>query len=131
MLGTAKKFAVFAVLAAWLASSGLTWDILQVVAWANMSRANAANLSTSEAIGKTLSDKPCSLCEVVQTARSATEQTPVDKSDILKAKIKYDFNYGSGFYLTLPEVYGTIFQRDQGIYSWRLTEEVPVPPPKV
>ena len=131
MLSIAKRFAVWAVLAAWLASSGLTWDFLQVVAWANMSRTNATSLSTSEAISKTLSDKPCSLCKVVQKARSATEQTPVDRSDVLKAKIKYDYNYGDGLYLSLPESYGTIFQRDLEIHSWRLTEEVPVPPPKV
>ena len=131
MLVNAKRFVVWAVLAAWLASSGLTWDLLQLVAWTNMSRANAITLSTSEAIKKTLSDKPCSLCKVVQKARSATEQTPVDKSDILKAKTKYDFNYGNGIYLNLPEAYGFISHRDPGVYSGQIAEEVPLPPPKV
>ena len=131
MLNTTKRFAVWAVLAAWLASSGLTWDLLQVVAWVNMSRTNAIYLSTSEAITKTLSDKPCPLCKVVEKGRKTTEQVPVDKSDVLKAKIKYDFNHGGGVYLILPESYAVIFQRDRGISSRQLAQEVPVPPPKV
>ena len=131
MLNTIKRFAVWAVLAAWFASSGLTWDLLQVFAWVNMSRTNAIHLSTSEAITKTLTDKPCSLCKVVEKGRKTTEQAPVGKSEVLKAKIKYDFNQGDSVYLTLPESYGIILQRDQGFNTWRLTEEVPVPPPKV
>ena len=130
MFAKAKHFIVWGVLAAWLASSGLTWDLLQVVAWVNMSRVNATTLTTSEAINKTLKDKPCSLCKVVQKARSASEQVPLDKGDILKAKIKYDFNFDEGTYLILPKEYGFISQRDPRVYFSQRAEEVPLPPPK-
>ena len=131
MFAKAKHFIVWGVLAAWLASSGLTLDLLQVVAWVNMSRINATTLSTTEAINKTLKDKPCSLCKVVQKARSASEQVPLDKGDALKAKIKYDFNFAQGAYLALPKDYDFISQRNPEVYSGQLAEEVPVPPPKV
>ena len=121
----------WAALAAWLASSGLSWDLLQVVAWANMSRVNAVSLSTDQAIRKALNDKPCPLCLASQKGREASEQSPVSKSESLKVKAKYDFAMDDGVVLPLPYLISAQYVGGPDVKPRQLSREVPVPPPKV
>ena len=75
-------------LVAWLAASGLSWDLLQVVAWTKMSVENAAQRSVGAAVTKALADAPCAMCKVAQDGRKQSEQQPLAKEDAAKAKAK-------------------------------------------
>ena len=73
---------------AWLSASGLSWDALQVFAWAKMSVDNARDASVVAAVGKTLADAPCPLCRAAQEGRKQSEQSPPAGQDLAKAKVK-------------------------------------------
>ncbi|MEY5005145.1 MAG: hypothetical protein RI969_233 [Verrucomicrobiota bacterium] len=117
-------------LVAWLAASGLSWDLLQVVAWTKMSVENASHRSVGAAVTKALADAPCAMCKVAQDGRKQSEQQPLAKDDSAKAKAKAD---------TSVDVLGVIGVQDfQGrAHAWPSDEvgltragEVPVPPPR-
>jgi hypothetical protein len=117
-------------LVAWLAASGLSWDLLQVVAWTKMSVENAAQRSVGAAVTKALADAPCAMCKVAQDGRKQSEQQPLAKDDSAKAKAKAD---------TSVDVLAVIGAQDfQGRpHGWPTDEvgliragEVPVPPPR-
>ena len=75
-------------LCAWLSASGLSWDALQVFAWAKMSVDNARDASVVAAVGKTLADAPCPLCRAAQEGRKQSEQSPPAGQEPAKAKVK-------------------------------------------
>jgi hypothetical protein len=109
-------------LVAWLAASGLSWDLLQVE--------NAAQRSVGAAVTKALADAPCAMCKVAQDGRKQSEQQPLAKEDAAKAKAKAD---------TSVDVLAVIGAQDfQGrAHAWPTDEvgliragEVPVPPPR-
>ena len=50
----------WAALVAWLAASGVSADLLQVFAYANMAAANAKTMTASAAVAKAMEDAPCS-----------------------------------------------------------------------
>lgn len=77
-------------LVAWLAASGLSWDLLQVVAWTKMSVDNATQLTAAAAVSKTLEDAPCPLCKAAQEGRKKSEQAPLAKDEVAKVKAKAD-----------------------------------------
>lgn len=117
-------------LVAWLAASGLSWDLLQVVAWTKMSVENAGQRSVGAAVTKALADAPCAMCKVAQDGRKQSEQQPLAKDDSAKAKAKAD---------TSVDVLTVIGAHDfQGrAHAWPSDEvglsrvgEVPVPPPR-
>jgi hypothetical protein len=115
---------------AWLAASGLSWDLLQVVAWTKMSVENAAERSVGAAVTKALADAPCAMCKAAQSGRKQSEQQPLAKEDPAKGKAKAD---------TSCEVLAVSGLQDfQGRpHGWPTDEvglaracEVPVPPPR-
>lgn len=117
-------------LVAWLAASGLSWDLLQVVAWTKMSVENASHRSVGAAVTKALADAPCAMCKVAQDGRKQSEQQPLAKDDSAKAKTKAD---------TSVDVLAVVGAQDfQGqAHAWPSDEvglirvgEVPVPPPR-
>ena len=121
----------WAALVAWLAASGLSADLLQVFAYANMAADNARSMSAAAAVTKAMADAPCAMCKVAAVARQASEQAPLAKQDAVKAKVKPD---GAVWSVRLPT-------RDLNrVESFRevivlvacpeLICEVPVPPPK-
>lgn len=116
---------------AWLASSGLSWDLLQVVAWINMSKANADSLSVGAAIEKTLQDAPCPLCAAAKKGRDSTDKSPVSKPETLKAKTSTDYAEGYAIFLELPTLSSFSFLALVDAKPETLSREVPVPPPKV
>lgn len=65
---------VSASLAAWLVSTGLAWDGLQLAAWANMARENARTMSADAAVRAAVTGAPCKHCLAVREARRGAEQ---------------------------------------------------------
>ena len=116
---------------AWLAASGVSADLLQVFAYANMAANNAQSMTASAAVAKALEDAPCELCKAAAAARKASEQAPLGKQEAAKSKVKPD---GAVWSVRLPA-------RDLGraesfrevtvsVFCPELICEVPVPPPK-
>ena len=121
----------WAALVAWLAASGVSADLLQVFAYANMAAANAKTMTASAAVAKAMEDAPCAMCKVAASARQAAEQAPLGKQEVAHSKVKPD---GAVWSVRLPT-------RDLGraesfrevtvsVFCPELICEVPVPPPK-
>jgi len=92
-IGVSRRFQrpiAWLALVAWLAASGLSWDLLQVVAWTKMSVENAGQSSVGAAVTKALADAPCAMCKVAQDGRKQSEQQPLAKEGSVKAKAKAD-----------------------------------------
>lgn len=65
---------VAAALAAWLVTTGLAWDGLQLAAWANMARLNARTMSADAAVRAAVTGAPCEHCKAVREAREDAER---------------------------------------------------------
>ena len=121
----------WAALVAWLAASGLSADLLQVFAYANMAADNARSMSAAAAVTKAMADAPCAMCKVAAVARQASEQAPLAKQDAVKAKVKPD---GAVWSVRLPtRDLNRVESFREVIVSVACPElicEVPVPPPK-
>ena len=115
---------------AWLAASGLSWDLLQVVAWTKMSVDNATALTASAAVSKTLEDAPCPLCRAAQEGRKNAEQAPLTKDEVAKAKAKADPVAGEFRLLAAKLFSGRDYARPSDEVSVSRVTEVPVPPPR-
>ena len=118
-------------LVAWLAASGLSWDLLQVVAWTKMSVDNATQLTAAAAVSKTLEDAPCALCKVAQEGRKNSEQAPLTKDEAAKVKAKADPVAGEIHLLAAKLFSGRDHARPSDEVSVSRVAEVPVPPPRV
>ena len=116
---------------AWLAASGLSADLLQVFAYANMAAGNARTMDAGAAVAKAMADAPCAMCKVAAVARQASEQAPLAKQDAVKAKVKPD---GAVWSVRLPtRDLNRVESFREVIVSVDCPElicEVPVPPPK-
>jgi hypothetical protein len=117
-------------LVAWLAASGLSWDLLQVVAWTKMSVDNATQLSPGAAVSKALADAPCALCKVAQDGRKNSEETPLAKDEAAKLKAKADPVTGDIHLLAAKRFSGRDFARPSDEVGVSRVAEVPVPPPR-
>jgi hypothetical protein len=117
-------------LVAWLAASGLTWDLLQVVAWTKMSVDNAAGLTASAAVSKALEDAPCALCKVAQEGRKNAEEAPLAKDEIAKVKAKADSVASEVSLIAGKHFSGRDYARPMDEASFARVSEVPVPPPR-
>jgi hypothetical protein len=115
---------------AWLAASGLTWDLLQVVAWTKMSVDNATQLTAAAAVSKTLEDAPCPLCVAAQEGRKNSEQAPLAKDEIAKLKAKADPVAGDVSLIAGKHFSGRDHARPMDEVSLARVSEVPVPPPR-
>ena len=130
MPGRLRIFVAWAALAAWSAASGLSWDLLQVAAWVNMSAANARTMSAGAAVVKTLTDEACPMCKIAAAGRAKAEQSPLAPPDAAKAKLKTD--------AAMPVLLASSSLLDSVLFrfaseDWSLvtrSREVPVPPPK-
>lgn len=131
MLGRFRIFVAWVAIAAWAMASGLSWDLLQVVAWVNMSATNARMMSPGAAVAKTMTDAPCPLCKVASDGRAQSEQTPLAKQEAVKAKVKVDAALPL---VTLGFTALWAYRLEVGAERWAVItqlREVPVPPPKV
>ena len=118
-------------LAAWLAASGVSADLLQVFAYVNMTAKNAQTMAASAAVAKAMTDAPCAMCKAAAAARQAAEQAPLAKQDAVKAKVKPDGDVWS-VRLSGPELGKAETFREVvvSVFCPELICEVPVPPPK-
>ena len=131
MLRRLRQPFAWLALVAWLAASGLSWDLLQVVAWTKMSVDNASQLTAAAAVSKTLEDAPCPLCKVAQEGRKNSEQAPLSKDEVAKVKAKAD-PASSEIRLVAAKLFsGRDYARPQDEVSMSRVAEVPVPPPRV
>ena len=121
----------WAALVAWLAASGLSADLLQVFAYANMAAGNARTMDAGAAVAKAMADAPCAMCKVAAVARQASEQAPLSKEDAVKAKVKPDGAVWS-FRLPARDLHRVESFREVivSVDCPELICEVPVPPPK-
>jgi len=118
-------------LVAWLAASGLSWDLLQVVAWTKMSVENAAQRSVGAAVTKALADAPCAMCKVAQDGRKQSEQQPLAKDEAVKAKAKADTSVDVLAVIGAHDFQGREHARPTDEIGLTRASEVPVPPPRV
>jgi len=117
-------------LVAWLAASGLSWDLLQVVAWTKMSVDNATQLTAASAVSKTLQDAPCPLCKAAQEGRKNSAQAPLAKDELAKVKAKADPVAGESLLLADKVFSGRDYARPVDERGRSRVAEVPVPPPR-
>jgi hypothetical protein len=125
-----KPFAWLA-LVAWLVASGLSWDLLQVVAWTKMSVENAARRSVGEAVTKALADAPCAMCKVAQDGRKQSEQQPLAKDEAVKAKAKADSSVDVLAVIGAHDFQGREHAWPKDEVGLTRVSEVPVPPPRL
>jgi hypothetical protein len=115
---------------AWLSASGLSWDALQVFAWAKMSVDNAREASLGAAVGKAMTDAPCPLCVAAQEGRKQSEQSPPAGQELAKAKVKAPTTLWELGTLS-PAVVRSGHGRPADVCAEVRPSEVPVPPPRV
>jgi len=128
--GRLRIFVAWAAIAAWSAASGLSWDLLQVAAWVNMSAANARTMTAGAAVAKTLTDEACPMCKAAAEGRAKSEQSPLAQQDAAKAKLKAEA--AMPVLVADPSVLVSArlrFASDDRSSITR-SREVPVPPPK-
>ena len=131
MLRRLRQPFAWLALVAWLGASGLSWDLLQVVAWTKMSVDNASQLTVAAAVSKTLEDAPCALCKVAQDGRKNSEQAPLAKDDNAKVKAKADPASAEIHLLAAKFFLGRDYARPADEVGVTRVAEVPVPPPRV
>ena len=124
-----KPFAWLA-LVAWLAASGLSWDLLQVVAWTKMSVENASQRSVGAAVTKALADAPCAMCKAAQDGRKQSEQQPLAKDEAVKAKAKADSSVDVLVVIGAHDFQGREHARPMDEVGKSRANDVPVPPPR-
>ena len=126
-----RRMIAWAALVAWLGASGLSWDLLQVVAWVRMSAENARTMDVASAVTKTMKDAPCSLCCVVKAGRASTESSaPLAKRDQEKAKEKSQACVWMEPALHSPDHDFLALAAFGSHWAPGPLIEVPVPPPK-
>ena len=130
MPGRLRRLVAWAAIAAWAAASGLTWDLLQVAAWVNMSADNARTMSAGAAVAKTMTDEACPLCRAAAEGRAQSEQSPLAKQDPVKAKVKSDASLPWAVVRADARVGLRLARGEPRVVLPSLVREVPVPPPK-
>lgn len=96
-----------------------------------MSVDNAAALTASAAVSKTLEDAPCPLCKAAQEGRKNSDQAPLAKDEVAKVKAKADPLAGEVVLLPAPLFSGRAFARPLAEVGVARVAEVPVPPPRL
>ena len=126
-----RRSIAWAALVAWLGASGLSWDLLQVVAWVKMSAENARSMDVATAVSKTLKDEPCSLCCVVKAGRESSETAaPAGPTEQSKSKEKVQGAlWTAGESLSPRQEFADLVPIAVRSHEGPLLE-VPVPPPK-
>ncbi len=70
-----RKISILCLLVAWLFANGVTWNVVQVVAWARMYRDNARTMPATQALQVTFSgEAPCDLCRMADAAKNTADQ---------------------------------------------------------
>jgi hypothetical protein len=123
-----QRFAIAALVIAWLCANGAVWDVLQVTAWGKMFAGYSGTMTITDALQATFDPaKPCKMCEGIAKAKGETNEN-VPNSDQQAGK----------FVLAIHVVDAPVFGNDPGAWvGGRLssvlqrTDPVPLPPPRV
>ena len=93
-------------------SLGLHWALLQTVAWTGMLFRYSQQATLAEAIAKTFDGRhPCSLCKVIEQARSSEKQEQKDQPKFPASKLDPAWLAGSWEGCWPPQV-GPLVIRD-------------------
>ncbi len=130
MKGSAQKCLAWAALIAWLSASGLTWDLLQLTAYVNMSATNAKTMDGAAALAKTLEDAPCPLCRAAREGREKSDPSPAQKDELSKVKTKAETTAELMLVGSSEISGGRRFSLPSEETATKLWQEVPVPPPR-
>ena len=130
MKGSAQKCLAWAALIAWLSASGLTWDLLQLTAYVNMSATNAKTMDGAAALAKTLEDAPCPLCRAAREGREKSDPSPAQKDELSKVKTKAETTAELMPVGSSEISGGRRFSLPSEETATKLWQEVPVPPPR-
>ena len=111
----------WAALVAWLVASGVSADVLQVVAYADHV---ASDVEVS-------AQDHCGACQAVDAARDASEHASPVKPEVAKAKVKADGAVWSVRLSNAEPAFARIFRESAVLgHCAELIHEVPVPPPE-
>ncbi|HTL69583.1 MAG TPA: hypothetical protein VL200_18110 [Lacunisphaera sp.] len=125
-----RKVSIACLLFAWICANGAIWNVVQVVAWANMLERNVQTMPISRALEVTFDGSaPCALCHLSQKAKDAArEQLPRDAAlgDAMD-KLLLLADSAPGLGLTPPV---DAWPEAPAATGLRRVEAVPVPPPR-
>jgi hypothetical protein len=76
LAGLRKTIQAICLFTLCLVTSGLQWDLLQVVAWSRMLADNSQSMSFARAVEKTFNGDMCPLCRVVDHAKQQQARNP-------------------------------------------------------
>ena len=124
-----RKFPVLCLLVAWLFANGVTWNVVQVVAWAKMFHDYSETMPAAQALQLTLSgEAPCDLCRLADSAKdTADRQLPHDVLGGGADKFVLACAVPAPVVLIPPDSAWPGVVNAAGL---RRTEPVPVPPPR-
>ena len=125
-----RKISVICLLVAWLCANGVTWNVVQAVAWARMYRDNARLMPATEALKLTFSgEAPCALCRLAETAKNtADQQLPPDAIGSGSEKFLLACTVPAPVIFVSPDSAWPGVADDVGRVR---TDAVPLPPPRV
>jgi hypothetical protein len=124
-----RKFSIACLLLAWLCANGAVWNVVQVVAWANMLRGYSQVMPAKQALQLTFDGSaPCKLCHLAEDGREAAAKLPPaaalgagDEKIVLMAES------APAPVLVAPDFSWPVAGDLAGLAR---TESVPVPPPR-
>ncbi|MES1168532.1 MAG: hypothetical protein ABUL61_05125 [Oleiharenicola lentus] len=125
-----RKISVICLLVAWLFANGVTWNVVQVVAWARMYRDNARIMPATQALQLTFSgEAPCDLCRLADSAKkTADQQLPHDAIGSGSEKFLLACTVPAPVILLSPDSAWPGVADDTGLTR---TDAVPLLPPRV
>jgi hypothetical protein len=125
-----RKLSLACLLLAWLCANGAVWNVVQVVAWANMIRYYSQVMPAAQALQVTFDGSaPCKLCHLAQAGQDAAHATPApaapgDETE----KILLIADCVPAPVLVAPDFSWPGVADAAGLTR---TEAVPVPPPRI
>ena len=125
-----RKISVLCLLVAWLFANGVTWNVVQVVAWAKMFRNYSESMPAAQALKLTLSgEAPCNLCRMAEAAKNtADQQLPHNAIGSGSEKFLLACNVPAPVIFVSPDLAWPGVADASGRVR---TDAVPLPPPRV
>lgn len=123
-----RRFALFALIFAWLCANGAVWNVVQVVAWAKMFHEYSQVMPAAEALRITFEGEACNLCHLAQSgAEAARDQLPDGDSFGGSDRLLLAFHAAPPVVVTAPDFGWPGLVHEAGFSR---TDSVPVPPPR-
>ena len=125
-----RPLAITALCLAWLCANGTVWNVVQVVAWANMFHDYSQVMPVAQALQITFDGSaPCELCHFTEKAQAAArDQLPREVALSGAEKVLLATEATAVLVLAAPAFAWPGVVPDAGPAR---TDPVPVPPPRV